>query len=47
MVLVIQKTGMCGNEPCAPATESEWRSNMRVVFRIIQLEAESDVFQPL
>lgn len=41
------KTGMCGNEPCAPATESDWRSNMRVVFRIIQLEAESDVFQPL
>lgn len=41
------KTGMCGGDPCAPATEAEWRSNMRVVFRIIQLEAESDVFQPL
>lgn len=41
------KTGMCGGDPCAPKTEAEWRSNMRVVFRIIQLEAESDVFQPL
>ncbi len=41
------KTGMCGADPCAPKTESEWRSNMRVVFRIIQLEAEEELFQPL
>ncbi|MCE2571362.1 ABC transporter substrate-binding protein [Motilimonas eburnea] len=41
------QTGMCGSDPCAPKTEAEWRSNMRVVFRIIQLEAEADVFQPL
>jgi len=40
-------TGMCGAVPCAPATEQEWRSNMRVVFRIIQVEAEADVFKPL
>lgn len=41
------KTGMCAGDPCAPKNEAEWRSNMRVVFRIIQLEAEDDVFQPL
>jgi len=40
-------TGMCGSEPCAPKSEQEWRSNMRVEFRIIQVEAEADVFQPL
>ena len=40
-------TGVCGADPCAPKNESEWRSNMRVAFRIIQVEAESAVFQPL
>lgn len=40
-------TGICGSDPCPPKTEAEWRSNMRVVFRIIQIEAESDVFMPL
>lgn len=40
-------TGICGNDPCVPKTAEEWRSNMRVVFRIIQIEAESDVFMPL
>jgi len=40
-------TGICGSDPCPPKTEKEWRSNMRVVFRIIQIEAESDVFSPL
>jgi outer membrane protein OmpA-like peptidoglycan-associated protein len=41
------KTGICGNEPCAPKTEQEWRDNMRVEFRILQLEAETSVFTPL
>jgi len=41
------KTGMCGSVPCAPKTENEWRSNMRVKFRIIQVEAEASVFSPL
>ncbi|KKU51855.1 MAG: ABC-type nitrate/sulfonate/bicarbonate transport system, periplasmic component [Parcubacteria group bacterium GW2011_GWA2_47_10] len=41
------KTGKCGNDPCAPKTESEWRSNMRVEFRVIQIEAESSAFKPL
>lgn len=41
------RTGMCGGDPCAPKTESEWRSNMRVEFRIIQVEAEAEVFKPL
>ncbi len=40
-------TGLCGTDPCAPKTEAEWRSNMRVEFRIIQVEAEAEVFQPL
>ncbi len=40
-------TGICGSDPCAPKTEQEWRSNMRVVFRIIQIEAEDSVFSPL
>ncbi len=40
-------TGACGEDPCAPKTEAEWLSNMRVEFRIIQVEAEASVFQPL
>ena len=40
-------TGLCGDDPCAPQTEAEWRSNMRVVFRVIQLEAEEAVFTPI
>jgi len=30
-----------------PRTELEWKGNMRVEFRIIQVEAEADVFRPL
>lgn len=41
------KNGMCGEDPCAPKTEGEWRNNMRVQFRIVQVEAESSVFTPL
>jgi len=41
------KSGMCGEDPCAPKSEQEWRDNMRVEFRIIQVEAESSVFKPL
>ncbi len=37
-------TGICGEDPCAPKNQSEWKSNMRVQFRIIQVEAESEVF---
>ncbi|MDJ0785828.1 MAG: ABC transporter substrate-binding protein [Myxococcota bacterium] len=40
-------SGMCGKDPCAPKNEKEWRDNMRVEFRIIQVEAESSVFRPL
>jgi ABC-type nitrate/sulfonate/bicarbonate transport system substrate-binding protein len=39
------RTGMCGNDPCAPKTEAEWQSNMRVEFRIIQIEAEASAFK--
>lgn len=41
------KTGMCGEDPCPPKTKDEWQSNMRVAFRIIQVEAEESVFKPL
>jgi len=41
------KSGICGTDPCAPKNEREWRDNMRVEFRIIQVEAESEVFRPL
>ncbi|MDJ0851897.1 MAG: ABC transporter substrate-binding protein [Myxococcota bacterium] len=41
------KSGICGGDPCAPKTEQEWRDNMRVEFRIIQVEAEASVFKPL
>ena len=37
-------TGMCGGHPCPPKNKEEWLSNMRVVFRIITVEAESDAF---
>lgn len=30
-----------------PKTKEEWLANMRVVFRIIQIEAEESVFEPL
>lgn len=41
------RTGICGNEPCAPKNEQEWLSNMRVEFRVIQIEAEASAFKPL
>ena len=40
------KSGMCGSDPCPPATEAQWLANMRVEFRIIQVEAEENVFKP-
>jgi outer membrane protein OmpA-like peptidoglycan-associated protein len=41
------KTGICGDDPCPVKTQQEWQDNMRVVFRIIQVEAEAEVFSPL
>lgn len=42
------KTGVCENsEPCPIRTEEEFFSNLRVVFRIVNMEAESAVFVPL
>lgn len=41
------KTGVCGGDPCAPKSEQEWLSNMRVEFRVIQIEAEASAFKPL
>jgi outer membrane protein OmpA-like peptidoglycan-associated protein len=41
------KTGMCKGDPCPPKTKEEWLSNMRVVFKIIQIEAEESAFSPM
>lgn len=41
------KTGLCGDDPCPPKTEQEWLDNMRVVFRMVRMEAEASVFTPL
>jgi ABC-type nitrate/sulfonate/bicarbonate transport system substrate-binding protein/outer membrane protein OmpA-like peptidoglycan-associated protein len=41
------RTGLCGQLPCPPKTKEDWLSNMRVVFRIIQIEAEENAFIPL
>ena len=41
------KTGTCGGDPCAPKNEQEWLSNMRVEFRVIQIEAQASAFKPL
>ena len=38
------RSGLCGALPCAPSTEQEWRENMRVVFRIISVPTEANVF---
>lgn len=38
---------LCGEDPCAPATKQEWLNNMRVEFRIIQVEAEATEFEAL
>ncbi|NQT49884.1 ABC transporter substrate-binding protein [Candidatus Kuenenbacteria bacterium] len=39
--------GMCGAHPCAPKSEQEWLSNMKVEFRIIQVETEASEFELL
>lgn len=42
------KTGNCeNNEPCPVRTEADFLSNLRVVFRLVNMEAESAVFVPL
>ncbi len=41
------KTGLLGGEPKAPQNESEFLSNMRVVFQIVSVEAEESAFTPV
>lgn len=41
------RSGNCGSDPCPPKTEKEWLENMRVEFRLIQVEAEQSVFESL
>ncbi len=45
--IAMPKSGVCGADPCAPKTEQEWLRNMRVEFRVIQVEAEASAFKPL
>ena len=39
--------GFCDDLPCPPRTEQEWRESRRVVFRVIGMESEAEVFTPL
>ena len=41
------RSGICGSDPCPPKTEGAWRNNMRVEFRILQVESEASIFTPL
>ncbi|CCN40091.1 putative ABC-type nitrate/sulfonate/bicarbonate transport system, periplasmic components [Vibrio nigripulchritudo FTn2] len=41
------KTGLCGAQPCAPKNEEQWLSNMRVSFRLLNVETEETAFNPL
>ncbi len=40
-------SGMCGSDPCPPKTQDDWLGNMRVEFKIIQVEAEESAFAPM
>lgn len=39
--------GFCGALPCPPRTEQEWKDSRRVIFRVIAMESEAEVFTPL
>lgn len=39
--------GFCDNLPCPPKTEQEWKDSRRVLFRVIGMESEAEVFTPL
>lgn len=40
--------GFCENAlPCPPRTEQEWKDSRRVIFRVIAMESEAEVFTPL
>ncbi len=39
-------TGMCGDLPCRPKNEAQAASNRVVVFRVVNVEAETDAFAP-
>ncbi|WP_417818585.1 hypothetical protein [Tritonibacter scottomollicae] len=39
--------GFCNDLPCPPKTEEEWQNSRRVVFRVIGMESEAEVFTPL
>jgi hypothetical protein len=39
--------GFCNDLPCPPRTEQEWKESRRVVFRVIGMESEAEVFTPL
>lgn len=39
-------TGLCDGEPCPVSTPEERADNRRVVFRVVEIEAESEAFTP-
>jgi outer membrane protein OmpA-like peptidoglycan-associated protein len=38
--------GIQTGDPCPPMTKQQWQENRRVVFRMVQLNAESEAFTP-
>ncbi|MDD5165427.1 MAG: ABC transporter substrate-binding protein [Candidatus Pacebacteria bacterium] len=43
----VEKTGPFKGQPLPSLNEAEWRANMRVVFRVANVEAESELFTPV
>lgn len=43
----VDGVGISSPEHNPPATEAEWRENMRVVFRVLTVQAEATTFSPL
>ena len=38
--------GICGSDPCEPQSVQEWRDNMRIAVRILQVEADAALLNP-
>ena len=43
----VDGVGIASPQHNPPATEAEWRENMRVVFRVLTVQAEATTFSPL
>ena len=43
----VDGVGITSPQHNPPRTEAEWRENMRVVFRVLTVQAEATTFSPL